>query len=49
MTLRARLATTFAVLVKTLGRRQALYSMLLSIGVALVAGGAARVALQAWA
>ena len=38
--------STFAVMVKTLGRRDALYSVVLSVGVALLVSGIARVALE---
>jgi len=38
--------STFAVMVKTLGRRDALYSVALSVGVALLVSGIARVALE---
>ncbi len=47
LTLYVPCISTFAVLVKTLGRRTALHSVSLSVGVALVAGGAARFGLQA--
>ena len=39
--------STFAVMVKTLGRRDALYSVALSVGVALVVSGVARWLLEA--
>ena len=38
--------STFAVMNKTIGRREALYSVLLSVGVALVVSGAVRVLLE---
>lgn len=38
--------STFAVMVKTLGRRDALYSVVLSVVVALVVSGVARIALE---
>jgi ferrous iron transport protein B len=38
--------STFAVMVKTLGRRDAFYSVALSVGVALLVSGVARFALE---
>jgi ferrous iron transport protein B len=38
--------STFAVMHKTIGRRDALYSVLLSVGVALVVSGAVRALLE---
>ena len=39
--------STFAAMVKTLGRRDAFYSVVLSVGVALLVSGIARIALEA--
>jgi ferrous iron transport protein B len=39
--------STFAVMLKTIGRREAMYSVSLSVGVALVVSGTARFALEA--
>jgi len=47
LTLYVPCVSTFAVLTKTLGTRRALYSVSLSVGVALAAGGAARFILRA--
>ena len=38
--------STFAVMMKTIGRREALFSVLLSVGVALVVSGLARFGLE---
>lgn len=48
LTLYVPCLSTFAVLVKTVGRRQALFSVLLSVGTALAAAGAARFVLQGY-
>ena len=47
LTLYVPCISTFAVLLKTIGRRRALYSVSLSVGVALAASGAARFTLEA--
>lgn len=46
LTLYVPCISTFAVMLKTIGRRQALYSVALSVTVALVVSGAARLALR---
>jgi ferrous iron transport protein B len=38
--------STFAVMLKAIGRREALFSVSLSVGVALLVGGLARFALE---
>jgi ferrous iron transport protein B len=38
--------STFAVMMKTIGRREALFSVLLSVGVALLVSGLARFGLE---
>ncbi|MGZ8156561.1 MAG: FeoB small GTPase domain-containing protein [Burkholderiales bacterium] len=47
LTLYVPCISTFAVMLKTIGRRQALYSVAVSVGVALVVSGAARAVLTA--
>jgi ferrous iron transport protein B len=46
LTLYVPCVSTFAVMLKSIGTKRALYSVALSIGVALIVSGAARLVLQ---